>query len=355
MVMQQKESMKEPMTRDLLPFVSVVAPCRNEIAFIKSALQSLLACDYPADRMEILVVDGMSDDGTRRVVAEMAQRDPRIRLLDNPKIIVPCAMNIGIRQARGEYIVRVDCHARFAPDYISKSVAVSRRTGAGNVGGYMVTLPGDNTPTGRAIATATSCPFGVGNSMFRLSGPEREVDTLAFGTYPRDVFDQVGLFDERLIRNQDVEMNRRIRRAGRKVILSPEVRLEYYNRSTYVGLWRQSFNNGLWNPYTVWLVGTSLSWRHFAPMGMMCALIAFMAAGFWRPVLHLGAAIQVALYLVVGSLFAVRASRSKPGLSTLRVLWAFVVMHAAYGLGSLWGVMTIPFKYPRRSPSTPTC
>ncbi len=329
------------------PVVSIIAPCRNEARFIENTLNSVLRGDYPADRMELLVVDGMSRDGTREIVSEMAKQDSRIRLLDNPKKIVPSAMNIGIKAARGEYIARIDCHSTFASDYISKCIEVSRRTGAENVGGYWVTLPGADTDVARAIAAATSCGFGVGNAMFRLTGPERDVDTVPFGTYRKVLFDKIGLYNEGLVRNQDIELNSRIRKAGGRIIISPEIKLNYYNRATYRGLRQQSFNNGLWNPYTVWLVGGGLYFRHFVPMFFVLGLITFaIGAFFWWPVkwLLLG---YVLLYLSVAVVSSIKGTcRAKS--NAILVLWAYIVLHVSYGLGSLWSIVTIPFKFPNR-------
>jgi glycosyltransferase involved in cell wall biosynthesis len=330
-----------------MPLVTVIAPCRNEAKFIRRTLISILEGDYPADKLELLVIDGMSTDDTRRIVQEMASNDNRIKLIDNPERIVPTAMNRGIRIAKGEYIVRIDCHALFEPDYIRKCVEVSQRTGADNVGGYWVTLPGANSKTARAIAAATSCMFGVGNAIFRLKGPEREVDTVPFGTYRKDVFEKIGLYDERLVRNQDIELNHRLRRAGGRVIISPEINLSYYNRSTFGGLWQQSFNNGLWNPYTIWLVGSGLSWRHFVPMFFVLGLIIMTAGSFlFRPVKWIMAG-YIFIYLTTAFSFAVRiASQNKT--SAFLILWSFIVLHIAYGCGSLWSIITIPFKFPDR-------
>lgn len=335
------------MTESSVPMVSVIAPCCNEARFIENTLNSILQGNYPADRMELLVVDGMSTDGTREIVKEIAQKDHRIRLLDNPRKIVPSAMNIGIKAAHGDYIIRIDCHTTFAPDYISKCVEVLQRTGADVVGGYVTTLAGKNTAVGRAIAAATSNIFGVGDSKFRLTGPEQEVDTVPFGAYRKALFEKVGLYDERLSRNQDIELNSRIRKAGGRIIISPEIKLNYYNRGNYRGLWQQSFNNGLWNPYTIWLVGGGLSLRHFVPMFFVLGLIAFLiGAFFWSPFkwVFLG---YVLLYLSIGSVFAVQCAR-QARVSAFWVLVSFLVLHVAYGLGSLCGVITIPFKFPRR-------
>jgi glycosyltransferase involved in cell wall biosynthesis len=331
------------------PLVTVIAPCRNEAEYIRSALGSILSSDYPRDRMEVLVVDGRSTDGTRNLVSSVAASDPRIRLLDNPRRIVPCAMNIGIRQARGEYIVRVDCHTRYAHEYIRKCVEISRRTGADNVGGYATDLPAAETNTAKAIAAAASCRFGVGNSTFRLSGPEQKVDTVPFGTFRKEVFQKVGFYDERLVRNQDIELNHRIRKAGGTIIISPEIHLEYFNRATYRGLWQQAFNNGLWNPYTLWLVGGGLSWRHFVPMAFVLCLFAFGMGSLLWEFLAIGLGGILFLYLAAAGFFALRQAQSR-GVSGFHVLWSFIVLHIAYGLGSLWAILTIPIKFPHRKP-----
>jgi len=317
--------------------VSAIIPCRNEIHHIRRMLESVLSNDFPPDEMEIIVVDGMSTDGTREVVQEYSDRFTHIRLLDNPRAIVPTAMNIGVRAAAGEYIMRLDCHAMYTNDYISKCVEVIRRTNADNVGGYMTTLPGRDTPTARAIAATTSCRFGIGNSMFRLSGPEQEADTVPFGMFRRDVFDRVGLYNERLVRNQDIELNSRLKRAGGRVIISPQVKLSYFNRATYAGLWQQAYNNGLWNPYTIWLVGSGLSLRHFVPMVFVVSLTVLGVGGLLFRALWFLLAAEVASYAVS----LAPAAKASP----LRLLWAFATLHLGYGIGSLWGLISIPFKF----------
>jgi glycosyltransferase involved in cell wall biosynthesis len=332
------------MTQATLPTVSVIAPCCNEAAFIEKAVKTILHSDYPAELIELLIVDGMSTDGTREIVRKMAERDSRIKLLDNPQRIVPAAMNIGIKVSRGEYIIRIDCHSTFATDYISKCIEVSQRTGADNVGGYIETLPGADTAVAEAIAKATSNRFGIGNSMFRLSGTEQEVDTVPFGTFRRELFDKVGLYNQRLVRNQDIELNARIRKAGGRIIISPEIKLGYYNRATYLGLWRQSFNNALWNPYTLLLAGRGPSVRHFIPLIFVLGLMALAVGAFFFWVFRWILSVYVLFYLAVAFYFSIRSSR-QTNVSALLVLWSFVTLHIAYGLGTLWSVVTIPFKF----------
>ncbi len=327
--------------------ISVIIPMRNEERYVARCLDSVLAQLGERRDVEVLCVDGRSTDGTRAVIERYAARDGRIRLVDNPEQIVPVGMNLAISQARGDVIIRLDCHAEYAPDYVEQCVAVLRRTGADNVGGYMLTKPGRDTPVGRAIAAATSSRFGVGGSAFRVGGQEQEVDTVPFGCFRRDVFERFGLYDERLVRNQDIELNSRIRRGGGRIVISPAIRLTYYNRSSYRGLRQQAFHNGLWNPYTIWLVGEGLRLRHFVPLLFVLSLIVLTLLGFlWRPAWYLLAA-ELVVYAGAAAIAAARCRGAPRGLVWL----AFVQLHLAYGLGSLWGVLTAPARFGlRRQP-----
>jgi glycosyltransferase involved in cell wall biosynthesis len=164
------------------PRVSVVLPCRNEAAYLGPCLDSILESRYPAGRLEILVVDGASDDGTREIAREYAERHPGVRVLDNPARIVPAALNIGIRAATGEVIARMDAHAVYPRDYLPRLVEALLESGADNVGGVLVTLPADQTPGARANAVALAHPLGVGNSYFRVgTAARRWVDTVPYG------------------------------------------------------------------------------------------------------------------------------------------------------------------------------
>jgi len=335
--------------------VSIIIPMRNEERFVAACVDSVLA--QIADRtddVEVLCVDGRSTDRTPQIIAEYARRDPRIRLLDNPAQIVPTAMNVALRQARGDVIIRLDCHAAYAPDYIARCVEVLRRTGADNVGGYIATRPGADTPVGRAIAAATSSPFGVGGSRFRVGGPEQEVDAVPFGCFCRDVFDRYGLYDERLVRNQDLELSSRIRRGGGRIVISPEIKLTYYNRSTLAGLRQQAFHNGLWNAYTLYLVGGGLRPRHLAPLGFVTCLLLLAATGAFWPPAWAGLAVVAGLYLAVGLVCAWQTRRAARASSWL-VLLAFINLHLAYGIGSLAGLVAAPLKFrlKRRVPPPP--
>src|SRR6266513_1865168 len=214
-----------------VPTVSVIVPCRDEERYIARCLDSIAATDYPRERLEVLVVDGMSEDRTRAIVADYGARYPFIRLLDNPGRIPPTAVNTGIRAARGEILVRVDAHGVYPPNYIPALVAALEQTGADSVGGVLVTLPANDTAIAQGIAIAMSHPFGVGNSYFRVGVREpRWVDTIAFFCCRRETFERVGLFDETLARDEDSEFNGRLIQAGGRILLVPHVTAQYYAR-----------------------------------------------------------------------------------------------------------------------------
>ncbi|MBA2665519.1 MAG: glycosyltransferase family 2 protein, partial [Trueperaceae bacterium] len=237
---------------DGLPTVSVVLPVLNEAAHIEQVLSRLLAQDYPRHLViEILVVDGRSEDGTRDATSQFQHRHPLagIRLLDNPLRITSAALNIGIRAARGDVLVRMDGHAIPATDYVSRCVDALQRTGAANVGG--VVEPVGRTPFGAAVALATKHPLGAGDARYRVGGSAGDVDTVAYGAFRREVFQDVGLFDESMVVNEDYEVNVRIRAAGYRIHFNPSIRLQYTPRGTVGDLWRQYFRYGWWKVETL--------------------------------------------------------------------------------------------------------
>ncbi|GIW43730.1 MAG: succinoglycan biosynthesis protein exoa [Candidatus Binatia bacterium] len=329
------------------PFISVVIPMRNEGRHIARCLDSILAQDYPSDRFEVIVVDGDSDDNSRDVLARYGER---IRVLRNPARIVPTALNIGIRAARGDIIARVDAHTVLEPDYLREGVRTLRQTGADNVGGPMRTAGGG--PTAEAIARAMDSPFGIG-AYFHFAQADREVDTVYMGMWPRSTFERVGLFDEELVRNQDDELNYRIRKAGGKVYLTVAMRSLYQNRESYRALARQFFEYGKWKVRVLQKHPRQMSWRHFVPPSFVAATLASMcAAAVWPPAI----ASAVALLGVYGVAVAAAAGRvarkHRIGLWP-RIAWAFVIMHWSWGLGFLSGLVRFAHRWLREENQPP--
>ncbi len=343
------------------PVVSVVMPVRNEGRFIDRCLAAVVGQDYPAERFEVLVADGMSDDDTRERVERVrdATEKPTIRLLDNPGRTAPCALNVGLRHARGEVIVRVDGHCEIAPDYLSRSVEALAAHDAGCVGGPLTTI-GDGTVS-EAIAIAMSSRFGVGGSPFRVRpkggkrnvvGAEsvREVDSVAFPAWPRVVMDQAGPFDEELVRNQDDEYSYRLRKLGHRILLIPEIRCRYFSRGTLRSLWRQYYQYGFWKVRVLQKHPRQMKARQFAPPAFVAWLLGSALTAWSAPgavALGLGAG----AYLLA-DLAASAALARRHGGRYLAVLPAvFPCLHLGYGSGFLLGLLRFAGRW--RSPNPP--
>jgi cellulose synthase/poly-beta-1,6-N-acetylglucosamine synthase-like glycosyltransferase len=320
--------------------VSVIIPCRNERSHIGRCLESELQTSHPIDALEILVVDGMSTDGTREIVADFSRRHSAVRLIENTARITPIAMNLGIKASSGALIVRLDAHSEYPPNYIAGCVEWLRQTGADVVGGAIETVPNGDGVVSRAVALVTSHRFGVGNSSFRTATLGGYVDTVPFGMYRRDVFERVGLFDERLVRNQDNELSSRIVKAGGRIYLVPDLRVRYFNQSTIRGLLRQAFTTGSWNVVTVRINRSAFRWRHFAPMVFFTGLVGLALGG-----LRYAPAAWVAAVVFGGYLLAAAIASADIGWRA-RFAWAwllppiFMSYHMAYAAGTWAGLLS---------------
>lgn len=316
------------------PLVTIVVPCRNEERYIVECLDSILACDYPSDRLEVLVVDGMSDDGTRAVLADYAARNPLVRMLDNPRRITPVALNLAIRAARGEVIVRMDAHVVYPRNYVSRLVAALDEFGADNVGAVLHTLPANQTAMGKAIAIGMSHPFGVGTSYFRIGTDQpRWVDTIAFFCIRRSTFDRVGMFDEELIRHQDGEFNARLIKSGGRILLIPDVVSYYYARATLRQVGRMFYQYGYFKPLVAKKLGRFMTVRQLIPPGFVLGLLVTgVAALLWKPALILfGLVAGSYAGIVLGS--AVQTALKQGPAVGAALAAVLPVIHVSYGVG----------------------
>ncbi len=325
--------------------LSVICPIYNEEKYIAQFLDSLLQQDYPKDDLEILLVDGMSNDRTREIVAGYTANYPFIRLIDNPDKIVPYAMNRGIDAAKGDIIMRLDAHASYQPDYFSVLVNGLRRLKADNVGTVCKTDVLNKTPKTLAIREVLGNKFGVGNSTFRTGiDLEQEVETVPFGCWPREVFEKYGKYDVRLVRNQDIELNKRILRGGGKIYILPGTYCTYLARETWKALAKNNYGNGKWNILTVYYTKmfSSLSLRHFIPLLFVLSLIVPVLLAFiWWPFALVSAA-SLAAYTGLLSAVSLRLAKQKH-LNFFYLLTTFFVLHLSYGWGSLMGILKLPF------------
>jgi succinoglycan biosynthesis protein ExoA len=335
------------------PRVSVIIPIRNEREAMPGLLVSLAAQDCP-DILEVLLVDGMSDDGTRAVIEEQCRADARLRLLDNPRRVVTTALNLGLAEATGDVIVRMDAHAEYAPDYVSKCLEVLAATGAGNVGGPQVPAS-DGSLIGDVILAVHESPFGIGAAKFRQAGAAGWVDSVWPGAYRREALQAAGMhYVEALTRSEDIEMNSRVRGAGWGIYLSSDIRARYYPRKSIGALCRQNYGNGFAVVQTLKAGLGGVSLRHLVPaafvsvLGLSGGAAPFSRWGLWALGLVLG------LYALADLACSLQAAR-KHGLRVLALLpLTFVLLHFSYGFGSLAAVFArVPVTDPALVPGGP--
>lgn len=323
--------------------LTVICPIYNEEQYIVECMESILRQNYPKDELEVIFVDGMSTDGTRTLVADYAAKYPFIHLLDNPKRIVPTALNTAIRVAKGDLVARIDAHAKYPDNYLSVLARKLQTLEADNVGGVCRTLPAKETPLCQAIAAALSSPFGMGNSYFRIGADhDRQVDTVPFGFFRRSLFDRIGMFDEELIRNQDDEFNGRIIREGGKIFLVPEVVIDYFARDTIGKVSRMFYQYGLFKPLVNSKLGNPATVRQFFPLAFVLALIVGAGLCFvhrffrWLYIAMLG------LYLLLALWFGKKLAKNWRVLLWMPIV--FFVVHISYGWGYLRGLCKLVAK-----------
>jgi len=323
------------------PFVSIIVPCYNEVRFIGKLLQNIADQDYPTERLEVFVVDGMSNDGTREEIRDFVKPYPYIHLLENEKRYVPFALNKGISGSTGEVIMRMDAHAEYPTNYISRLVESLYQLNADNVGASLITLPGDSTIRSLAIASALSSSFGVGNAHCRLDIKTiRQVDTVPFGCFRREVFKRIGLFDEELLRNQDDGFNAKLTRNGGRIFLVPEVKIRYYARTSVKSIRKMFYQYGLFKPLGNKKAGRPATLRQFVPPLFALFLILCVIGGLIVKETLLLGLIGLAFYLVVDLIFSIRilTKNSQPQL-IFYLPWIFFVIHISYGFGYLSGII----------------
>lgn len=320
--------------------ITIICPIYNEESRIEACIQSIIAQDFPHEEMEVLFVDGMSTDRTQEIVETYSQQYPFIRLLDNPKRIAPSALNIGIRNAKGDIIIRLDAHARYPNNYFSVLVNKLRSIDADNVGGICNTLPAKDTPMCRAIAHAMSSPFGMGNSHFRIgSSHEMWVDTVPFGCFRREIFDKIGYFDEELVRNQDDEFNGRIIRHGGKILLMPQVVVDYFARDTISKTAKMFYQYGLFKPLVNKKLHKPTTLRQFFPPLFLAGVILGGLLSFFSTVIMWIYFSVLILYILLGFLAGFRCTRRLPDIFLMPIV--FAAIHFSYGLGYLDGIIKV--------------
>ena len=308
-------------------FVSVIIPCRNEEKYIEECLDSVINQDYPKEKLEVLVVDGMSEDRTREVIEKYTKQYLFIKLLNNPKKITPVAFNIGVKNSNGDFIIIMGAHSVYERDYISKCVKYSNEYNADNVGGIWKIVPREKTLVAKSIAFASSSIFGAGDAYYRRGYDKgiKEVDTVFGGCYKREVFEKIGLFNENLKRSQDMEFNLRLKKAGGKILLVPDIVSYYYPKSNLKDFFFHNIEDGIWVIYPLKFVKMLFKLRHYIPL----IFVLTLPLSIW-------------LYILVSLFFSAQIAFREKDIRYFFVMPAvFATRHIGYGLGSVWGLIKL--------------
>jgi len=323
--------------------VSFLVVVRNEEHYIEQCLMSILNQTFDPKRYEIIVVDGMSTDRTRGIVERLIDehQDYQIRLLDNPGLTLSKGWNIGIRASTQDIVCRPDAHSKLDEKYVISGVEFllkNRNKKIACVGGVLSNV--GHGVLGRAFADFFSSKFGVGCSAFRVGVPETvETDTAVFALYWRDIFNSCGCFDENLVRNQDIDLHRRLRQKGYKIFTNPEMKAEYYVRSKLRKFQMKAFSDGYWVAFT-----KQSAWRHKIPLCFtIYLLISIVGTAILVHPFNLLILGPLLIYIVLGIVFALRDGHGLSG--KVLMLGLYPLYHLSYGFGSLWAIITKPFKF----------
>ena len=327
------------------PLVSVIVPCRNEEKTIHLVLEALFQQSFPLEEMEVVIADGLSTDGTRSAVHTFSETHPAltIRLVDNPKQIIPAGLNTAIKASKGELIVRMDAHSLPNPDYIQRCVDALKANIAENVGGVWKISPQNNSWVARSIAAAAANPFAVGDAHYRFTDKASYVDTVPDGAYKRSLFDKVGFFNESLLANEDYEFNTRINQSGGRIWLDPTIQCTYFSRSSFHALARQYWGYGFWKAQMLKRYPETLRWRQALPPLFVLSLIVLTVAGiFWQPT-WIVLAVVFGVYLLVQLVPAIRISHKLGDLRlSIGIILATLVMHFSWGTALIVGLFSKP-------------
>lgn len=319
---------------------SIIIPIRNEENYIVKCIDSLLRQDYSSDKMEFIFVDGISTDCTKDIIQNYANKYPSIiKIFDNPHKTVPFAMNIGIKNAKGKYIIRMDAHSEYACDYISKCMYYLSRTKAANVGGPMVAK--FKSSLQEVIAASYSSKIALGGGRFHDENYEGYADTVYLGAFRKDVLFKIGLYDEKFTRNQDDELNFRLIQSGEKIFITPKIRSTYYPRDTYRKLFSQYYQYGWWKVAVLRKHGKVARFSHIIP-GIFILFLLLGGIMVWSIPSFMSAYFSV-LFIYLMLLFYAASSNQKVNnlKKRLRLIWVIFVLHSSYGLGFIAGIFKI--------------
>lgn len=320
--------------------ISVVIPCRNERSYIAECVHAIYNCKLPDEtEINVFVVDGMSDDGTRKVVLDLINSYPTLKLIDNEKQLTPFAFNLGIYAGgKVDFVQIVGARHILSKNYLSHCLnRFELDTSVWCVGGKIINEYINET--GRVISKAMSTTFGMGLGNFRTLDQSGYTDTVTSPMYPYWVFEKIGFFDEELIRNQDDDFNFRVSNAGGKIYYDNEISLKYYVRGNYQGLWRQFYQYGYWKVYVNKKHKAVTTLRQLVPPLFVLYLMMLVLIPLFSMCLFGVSSIPFAVYVLMAIYFTVKILKSDSTVKFISVLQTFPILHVSYGLGYLKGLI----------------
>lgn len=320
---------------------SVIVPCYNEQDAIGDLLEALYHQNYPREKVEVIIADGMSTDRTREIIRRYAEEHPdfNIKIVDNPQKTIPSALNRALEEAQGRYIARLDAHSSPEDTYLSRSIAALKEGLGDNIGGVLNIDPGADTWIGRSIALAAGHPLGVGDARYRIGSQPRQVDTVAYGTYRASLIEEIGAYDESLLANEDYEFNVRLREAGGSVWLDPGIRATYIARATLPELAHQYWRYGYWKLRMLLRYPGTFRWRQLSGVFVLSWLVLGVLS-IWFPLARWLVGLEAFVYG-----FALVLSGIQGGLKVgdwklaLGLPLAIATMHFSWGSGFLWSLV----------------
>jgi cellulose synthase/poly-beta-1,6-N-acetylglucosamine synthase-like glycosyltransferase len=321
-----------------MPAISVIVPMRNEAKTLSHCLRSLLSQTIPLSDYEVIVVDGMSQDGSAAIAKGFQADAPNLVLLENPSRVMPAGMNIGLRHAKAPVVVVAGAHTSYPPHYLETCLKYLEKSGADVVGGPLLTAARDRGFSATMIAAILSSRFGVGNAAFRTGMKEGWVDTVPYGAYRKQVFDECGMYEESLVRAQDAELHARIRHCGKRIYQTPDLVTTYHPVSNFAAFWRKAFLDGRWQSLAAVRNPQSFAPRRFAPALLVLVLVGLGILIFRFPAIWPSVAAVMVLYLIAGFYFGSRQANSSGVMTRLLLPFCAFPFHLCYGMGTLAGL-----------------
>ncbi|MCK5834011.1 glycosyltransferase family 2 protein [bacterium] len=323
-----------------LPMVSIIIPVRNEETYLGRCLESIERQTYPHELIEVLVVDGCSIDKSMDITRKFSETSRiETHIIDNPRGNTPCGLNAGYKNARGDIFIHFIGHAMMSNDFVAKEIEYLEKTDADAVGGLIISTCTDDRTVSQGIGYALNSLFGLGGVTARTGNRPRYIDNPSFAGYRRELFDKFGYIDERLTRNQDYEFNQRITAGGAKIFFSPEIKSLYFNRPTYRSLWNEYFKAAKWRTFMIGRFVNAVQKRHLVPPVFILSIIALTALSFFSVPAFCVLMVLLGIYSI-GAVVSAMQIAFKQGFKYIpAVLLSYFVIHFAYGLGFVWGII----------------